>query len=163
MAIRYTNVHWLWLSLIVLIADQITKQIVHINMDHYESLRLLPVLNLTHMRNTGAAFSMLSTASPLVFITLGIVVSVGIIWWLRRHPHGDTLVAIGLALIQGGALGNIIDRAYRGYVVDFVDFHIGECDWCHWPAFNVADSAIVLGAGLLILDMFRRPAAPDPG
>lgn len=156
MAIRYHNVHWLWLSLIVLIADQITKQLVFMNLAQHETLRLLPVLNLTHMRNTGAAFSMLSSAPPLFFITLGIAVSIGILWWLRKHPRGETFVAIGLSLIQGGALGNIIDRAYRGYVVDFVDFHIGECAWCHWPAFNVADSAIVLGAGLLILDMFRK-------
>lgn len=159
MAIRYSNVHWLWLSLVVIVADQISKQFVHLNMAHYESIRLLPVLNLTYMRNTGAAFSMLSNASPLVFITLGVVVSVGILWWLRRHPRGETLVALGLSLIQGGALGNIIDRAYRGYVVDFIDFHIGECSWCHWPAFNIADSAIVIGAALLILDMFKRPAS----
>jgi len=159
MAIRYTNVHWLWLSLIVIVSDQISKQFVHLNMSHYESIRLLPVLNLTYMRNTGAAFSILSNASPLVFIALGVVVSVGILWWLRRHPRGESLVAIGLSLIQGGALGNIIDRAYRGYVVDFIDFHIGECSWCHWPAFNIADSAIVIGAALLILDMFRRPSS----
>ena len=159
MAIRYHNVHWLWLSLIVMIVDQITKQLVFMNLAQHETVRLLPVLNLTHMRNTGAAFSIMSSASPLFFIALGVAVSVGILWWLRRHPRGETLVAIGLSLIQGGALGNIIDRAYRGYVVDFVDFHIGECSWCHWPAFNVADSAIVLGAGLLILDMFRKTEA----
>lgn len=156
MAIKYHNVHWLWLSLAVIILDQVSKQMVHINMEQYESLRLLPVLNLTYMHNTGAAFSMLSSAPPLVFITLGIAVSIGILWWLRLHPRGETLVAAALSLIQGGALGNIFDRAYRGYVVDFVDFHIGECGWCHWPAFNVADSAIVIGAGLLIWDMFRK-------
>jgi signal peptidase II len=156
MAIKYHNVHWLWLSLAIIVLDQITKQLVFINLEPYETLRLLPVFNLTHMRNTGAAFSMLSSASPLFFIALGVAVSVGILIWLRRHPHGETLVAIGLALILGGALGNVIDRAYRGYVVDFLDFHIGECGWCHWPAFNVADSAIVIGAGLLIWDMFRK-------
>jgi signal peptidase II len=159
MAIKYRNVHWLWLSLVVILLDQITKQLVFINLEHYEAVYLLPVLNLTHMRNTGAAFSALSSASPLFFIGLGVAVSVGILWWLRAHPRGETLMAIGLSLIQGGALGNVIDRAYRGYVVDFVDFHIGECGWCHWPAFNVADSAIVIGAGLLILDMFRKTAA----
>lgn len=156
MAIKYRNVHWLWLSLAVIALDQISKQLVFINLQHYETLRILPVFNLTHMRNTGAAFSMLSSAPPAFFILLGVIVSVGILWWLRRHPSGETKVAIGLSLIQGGALGNIIDRAYRGYVVDFLDFHIGECGWCHWPAFNVADSAIVIGAGLLIWDMFRK-------
>jgi signal peptidase II len=159
MAIKYHNVHWLWLSLVIIVLDQITKQLVFINLEQYETLRLLPVLNLTHMRNTGAAFSALSSASPLFFVVLGVAVSVGILWWLRLHPRGETLVAIGLSLIQGGALGNVVDRAYRGYVVDFVDFHIGECGWCHWPAFNVADSAIVIGAGLLILDMFRKAEA----
>jgi signal peptidase II len=156
MAIKYHNVHWLWLSLAIIVIDQITKQLVFINLEPYETLRLLPVFNLTHMRNTGAAFSMLSSASPLFFIALGVAVSVGILVWLRRHPQGETPVAVGLALILGGALGNVIDRAYRGYVVDFLDFHIGECGWCHWPAFNVADSAIVIGAGLLIWDMFRK-------
>jgi signal peptidase II len=159
MAIKYHNVHWLWLSLAVLALDQISKQLVFMNLQPYEALRLLPVLNLTHMRNTGAAFSMLSSAPPLFFIALGIVVSIGILWWLRRHPRGETLVAVGLSLIQGGALGNIIDRAYRGHVVDFIDFHIGECGFCHWPAFNVADSAIVIGAGLLILDLYRKTDA----
>ncbi len=156
MAIKYHNVHWLWLSLAIIVIDQITKQLVFINLEPYETLRLLPIFNLTHMRNTGAAFSMLSSASPLFFIALGVAVSIGILIWLRRHSQGETPVAIGLALILGGALGNVIDRAYRGYVVDFLDFHIGECGWCHWPAFNVADSAIVLGAGLLIWDMFRK-------
>lgn len=156
MAIRYHNVHWLWLSLIVIVLDQVTKQLVHLNLDLHETVRVLPILNLTQMRNTGAAFSMFSSASPLFFVTLGVAVSVGILWWLRRHPRGETLVAVALSLIQGGALGNVIDRVYRGYVVDFLDFHIGECGWCHWPAFNVADTAIVIGAGLLILDMYYK-------
>lgn len=156
MAIKYRNVHWMWLSVIIIAADQISKQLVFIHFEPYESLRLLPVLNLTHMRNTGAAFSMLSSAPPLFFILLGVGVSLGILWWLRKHPSGETLVAVGLSLILGGALGNIIDRAYRGHVVDFIDFHIGECSLCHWPAFNVADTAIVTGAGLLLLDMYRK-------
>jgi signal peptidase II len=161
MAIRYHNVHWLWLSLVVLSLDQITKQMVFLNLAHHESLRLLPVFNLTHMRNTGAAFSMFSSASPLFFAGLGVVVSIGILWWLRRHPRGETLVAVALSLILGGALGNVIDRVYRGYVVDFLDFHIGECGWCHWPAFNLADTGIVIGAGLLILDMYRKSGSEN--
>jgi signal peptidase II len=159
MAIKYHNVHWLWLSLTIIVVDQITKQLVFINLQPYETVRLLPVFNLTHMRNTGAAFSMLSSATPLLFIALGVAVSVAILWWLRRHPRGETLVAVGLSLIQGGALGNVIDRVHYGYVVDFLDFHIGECGLCHWPAFNIADSAIVIGAGLLILDMYRKTGA----
>jgi signal peptidase II len=162
MAIRYHNVHWLWLSLGVIALDQITKQLVFVKLQQFETLWLLPVLNLTRMHNTGAAFSMLSRLSPVVFVVLGVVVSIGVLIWLRRHPQGQTLVAVALSLILGGAIGNVIDRATRGFVVDFIDFHIGNCRYCHWPAFNVADTAIVIGAGLLILDMMRDRTAPDP-
>lgn len=155
MPLKYTNIYWLWVSAAIILADQITKQLVVRNMEVYDTIYLLPVLNITYLRNTGAAFSMLSDAPPLFFITLGVAVAIGIMIWMRRHPDDERMTAAGLALILGGALGNVIDRAMpsRGYVVDFIDFHIGECSYCHWPAFNVADSAIVIGAGLLILDM----------
>lgn len=163
MSARVTNIHWQWLSLAVILADQITKQLVVIHMDVYDSIYLAPILNLTYMRNTGAAFSMLSNAPPIFFISLGVAVTIGVLWWLRKHPEGQKMVAIGLSLIQGGAIGNVIDRAMpsRGYVIDFIDFHIGHCTYCHWPAFNVADSAIVIGAGLLIWDSFRNREAKD--
>lgn len=150
MPIEYKNVYWLWLSFAVIVVDQITKQLVAKGMELYEVIPLLPFLNLTRMHNTGAAFSMMSSASPLFFIALGLAVSVGVLVWLRRNKSGEQLMAIALVLIQGGALGNIIDRATRGHVVDFIDFHVAG--W-HWPAFNVADSAIVVGAGLLLVDM----------
>ena len=161
MAIRYHNVHWLWLSLGVIVVDQITKQLVFIKLQQFESLWLLPILNLTRMHNTGAAFSMLSHLPPFMFVALGVVVSVGVLVWLRRHPTGQTVVAVALSLILGGAIGNVIDRATRGFVVDFIDFHVGNCRLCHWPAFNVADAAIVIGAGLLVLDMMRERPTPD--
>src|SRR3546814_12793163 len=104
------------------------------------------------MKNTGAAFSMMSDASPVLFVLLGVGVSVGILLWLRRHPRDQHLVAIALSLIMGGALGNVIDRVTRGYVVDFVDFYVGS--W-HFAAFNVADAAITCGAALLLLDMLK--------
>jgi signal peptidase II len=104
------------------------------------------------MHNTGAAFSIFAGATPWFFVALSVLVSVGILIWMRRHPTGDRLVAASLSLILGGALGNGIDRATRGFVIDFVDFHIHG--W-HYPAFNVADSAIVLGAILMGLDMLR--------
>src|SRR3546814_17769453 len=85
------------------------------------------------MKNTGAAFSMMSDASPVLFVLLGVGVSVGILLWLRRHPRDQHLVAIALSLIMGGALGNVIDRVTRGYVVDFVDFYVGS--W-HFAAFK---------------------------
>jgi signal peptidase II len=113
------------------------------------------------MRNTGAAFSMFSSAPPAFFVLLATAVAVGILWWLRRHPQGQTLMASALALILGGALGNVVDRVTRGYVVDFIDFYIGS--W-HFAAFNLADSAITLGAGLLLLDMvLEQRRAADPG
>ncbi len=150
MAFQYKNVYWLWVSAAVMLADQVTKQMVVRSLDWFDVLPVFPHFNLVHMRNTGAAFSMLSEASPLFFIALGVAVSVGILWWLRQNPRGQTLFALALSLILGGALGNVIDRATRGYVVDFLDFYWGS--W-HFAAFNVADSAITVGAGLMILDM----------
>lgn len=146
------NVHWLWLSALVIAADQVTKQLVVNKLALFDRIPLFDWLNLTLMHNTGAAFSIFAGATPWFFVGLGVLVSVGILVWMRRHPRGETLVAASLALILGGALGNAIDRATRGYVIDFVDFHIQG--W-HYPAFNVADSAIVLGAILLGLDMLR--------
>ena len=92
---------------------------------------------------------MFSNAPPLLFILLGVGVSIGILWWMRRHPSDERLAAASLSLILGGALGNVIDRATRGHVVDFIDFYVGE--W-HFAAFNLADAAISVGAALLILD-----------
>lgn len=151
MAFHYKNVYWLWISAAVMLLDQVTKQLIVKNLGWFDVLPVIPHFNLVHMRNTGAAFSILSDAPPIFFILLGVVVSGGILWWLRRNPQGQTLVAVALSLILGGALGNVIDRATRGFVVDFLDFYWNG--W-HFAAFNVADSAITVGAGLLILDMF---------
>lgn len=150
MSYQYKNVYWLWLSALVISIDQITKQLVVKHLQWFEVQPLIPHLNFVHMKNTGAAFSMFNTAPVWVFAALGVVVSIAIIVWMRRNPSGQTLVATALALILGGALGNVIDRVTRGSVVDFVDFYIGN--W-HFAAFNVADMAITLGAGLMILDM----------
>lgn len=162
MSYQYKNVYWLWLSALVISIDQITKQLVVKHLSWFEVQPLIPHLNLVHMKNTGAAFSMFNTAPVWVFAGLGVVVSVAIIIWMRRNPSGQTLVATALALILGGALGNVIDRVTRGSVVDFVDFYVGN--W-HFAAFNVADMAITAGAGLMILDMLldaRRAKAIDP-
>ncbi|MGQ0530044.1 MAG: signal peptidase II [Panacagrimonas sp.] len=150
MAFRYSNVHWLWLSAAVMLADQITKQMAIRSIAQFESVTVLPFLNWVHLQNRGAAFSMLSQMPPWFFVLLGVVVSVAILIWLRRNPTGQRAVAAGLALILGGALGNVIDRVRLGHVTDFVDFHVAG--W-HFAAFNVADAAITIGAGLLILDM----------
>lgn len=159
MAFKLNNSHWLWLSALLILADQVTKQLVVNHVDWAQRIALTDWLNLTHLRNTGAAFSILADTPPWAFALLGCGVSIGIIIWLRRHPVGERWVAVGLALILGGAIGNVIDRVTRGAVIDFIDFHIGT--W-HYPAFNVADMAITLGAACLIIDMlvvWRRDAA----
>ena len=146
---------WLWLSLVVIALDQATKFLVTRFLDLYERVEVLPVLDFTLLHNTGAAFSMLAGASGWqrwFFVGLASVVSVLLIVWIWRTPRGEKLLPLALALILGGALGNVIDRVVHGYVVDFIHAHWGTA---YFPAFNIADSAITLGAALLILDAFR--------
>ncbi len=150
MTLRFRNPQLLWLSALIIALDQLSKWLIEQRIPLYEVVTLTEVLNFTHLRNTGAAFSMMAGLPPAFFIVLGSAVSLGIVWWLRRHAEEQRLVALALACILGGALGNVIDRVVRGAVVDFVDFHIGN--W-HYAAFNVADVAITVGAFLLILDM----------
>lgn len=146
------NVQWLWLSVAVVVLDQIVKQIISTNLKPYRPLELTGWLNVTLMHNTGAAFSIFQGASPWIFAVLAAVVAAGILVWLWRHPFGERLNAAALALIAGGALGNAIDRVIHGYVIDYIDFHIGA--W-HYPAFNIADSAIVIGAvGFALTSLF---------
>jgi signal peptidase II len=154
--LRAGAANWLWLSLAVVLLDQWTKYLITDNFDEFEELVLLPVLELMRLHNEGAAFSFLSGASGWqrwLFTGLGIAVSAGILVWLRRLPaRGQNLLAAGLAFVLGGALGNVIDRVLWGHVIDFIRVHYNE--W-YFPAFNVADSAITVGAALLILDTLR--------
>ena len=162
------NRAWLWASLLVLIADQVSKWLVVRRIEPLRSIRLLPHLNLINLHNTGAAFSSFSAAPAMVFVILALAVTAGILYWLRENPHGQRLLAAGFCLIVGGALGNALDRVTRGYVVDFIDFYIGR--W-HFAAFNLADSAISVGVALLLLDLLldrlrqrskdSRPKAPS--
>ncbi len=153
--------HWLWLTLLIVVADQWTKRLVTDHLEEFEAVVLLPVLDFMRLHNEGAAFSMLSDASGWqrwFFSVLAIGVSVGILIWLRRLPaRGKSLLAAGLCLVMGGAIGNVIDRIRLGHVIDFIRVHYAE--W-YFPAFNVADSAITIGAGLLILDMILQPKNP---
>lgn len=147
---------WLWLSLAVVGLDQATKFLVTRFFDLYERVEVLPVLDFTLLHNTGAAFSMLADASGWqrpFFIGLGLAMSALLLVWIWRSPRGDKLLPLALALILGGAIGNVIDRVIHGYVVDFIHVHWGAA---YFPAFNIADSAITVGAVLMILDAFRE-------
>ena len=147
---------WLWLSLVVIVLDQSTKFLVTRFFELYERVEVLPVLDFTLLHNTGAAFSLLAGASGWqrwFFIALACVVSVLLVAWIWRTPRGDKLLPLALSLILGGAVGNVIDRVVHAYVVDFIHAHWGAA---YFPAFNIADSAITIGAVLLILDAFRE-------
>jgi len=145
--------NWLWLAVVVMALDQWTKALIVDRFEEFDKIVLLPVLEIMRLHNEGAAFSFLSTAGGWqrwMFIGLGVVVSAAILVWLRRlPPKGQGLLAAGLSLILGGALGNVIDRVLFGHVIDFIRVHWGEH---YFPAFNVADSAITVGAVLVILD-----------
>ena len=150
---------WLWLSVAVIVLDQATKFLVARFLDLYERVEVLPVLDFTLLHNTGAAFSILAGASGWqrwFFIVLAGAVSLALVVWLWRLPRGDRLIAVALALVLGGALGNLIDRVRHGYVVDFIHAHWGAA---YFPAFNIADSSISIGAALLLLDAFREHRA----
>jgi len=145
--------NWLWLGVTVMALDQWTKWLIVDRLEEFQQIVLLPVLEIMRLHNTGAAFSFLSNASGWqrwVFVGLGVAVSVGILVWLRRLPaKGQGMLAAGLSLIVGGALGNVIDRVLHGHVIDFIRVHY---DAHYFPAFNVADSAITIGAALIVLD-----------
>lgn len=146
---------WLWLSVVVIALDQITKALASAHLVLREPVPLLPFFNLTLMHNSGAAFSFLSSAGGWqrwFFVVIALGVSVALIWWLRQLQRSQLSLALALALVLGGALGNVWDRIMLGYVVDFVDLYYGSR---HWPAFNVADAAITVGAVLLLLDALR--------
>jgi len=149
---------WLWLSVLVFALDQLSKQFVDASMRLYETIPLLPVFQLTYLRNQGAAFSFLSQAGGWqrwFFIALSVGATVLITYWLKSMDRRKTWEAAAWALVLGGAVGNLLDRVVYGYVIDFLDVFYG--DW-HWPAFNVADSAITLGIGMLLIDSFRGRA-----
>lgn len=151
---KQTGLRFLWISLLVFILDQWTKNLVLDAMQLYQSNQILPFFNITYVHNYGAAFSFLDDAGGWqrwFFTAIAIVVSGVILWWLKQAKQTDKMLPIAFAFVLGGALGNVYDRAVYGYVVDFLDFYVN--DW-HWPAFNIADSGIFIGAALIILDMF---------
>ena len=148
---------WPWLAwaLVILVADQITKTLI---VDHYQlgdSTFITSFFNIVRAHNTGAAFSLLADAGGWqrwLFTGIGVAATIFIGWQLKAHP-GQKLFSFSLASILGGAVGNVVDRLMHGYVVDFLQFHYAN--W-YFPSFNVADSAITVGAACLILDELLR-------
>ena len=152
----YGRLAWLWLSLLVLVVDQATKYYFEHRLELYEQIVIIPdYFSWMLAYNTGAAFSFLADSSGWqrwLFALIAIVVSVVLVVWLKRLGRDDTWLAIALALILGGALGNLYDRVAIGHVIDFIFVHWKEHGF---PAFNIADSAITVGAIMLALDMFK--------
>ena len=146
---------WLLGALLVIALDQGTKQLAVAMLDLHVPVPVLPFLDFTLIHNPGAAFSLLSSAGGWqrwLFAGLSVIISVFIIHWLRGIPRGRFLLPLALTLVLGGALGNLWDRLVLGAVVDFIDLHYRG--W-HWPTFNVADSAISVGAFLLFVTLMR--------
>jgi signal peptidase II len=151
--VRASGIRWLWISLLVIVVDQVSKLWIERSMTLGESFAVLPVLDIVRAHNSGAAFSFLADAGGWqrwAFSLLAVGVSIALVFWLRRLAlAAHSLLASGLVLILGGAIGNVIDRIEHGYVVDFVHAHWGAA---YFAAFNVADAAISIGAALVILD-----------
>lgn len=149
---------WLWLSAFAVVFDQLTKAIAEAELILHQPLAIFPGFNFTLMYNKGAAFSFLSEAGGwqrIFFVALSTIISIFLLFWLRQitqdeKQKNNQLLQAAIAFILGGAIGNLIDRAMTGEVVDFIQVYYSTY---YFPAFNIADSAITLGAGLLILDM----------
>jgi signal peptidase II len=155
--IRNTTSYWVWLSIaaLVLIADQFTKVLIISTYQLGEGFPVTSFFNIVRVHNEGAAFSFLATAGGWqrwLFTGLGVAATIAMVWMLKKHP-GQKLFGFAIACILGGAIGNVIDRVMQGYVVDFLDFYYAGI---HFPAFNIADSGITLGATFLILDEVLR-------
>ncbi|HGJ5856301.1 signal peptidase II [Arsenophonus nasoniae] len=147
-----TGLRWLWLTVVILIVDLSSKQLILNHFQLYESIPLMPYFNLAYAQNPGAAFSFLADKGGWqrwFFAFVAIVICVVLIVMMYRQSVNKKLSNIAYALVIGGALGNLCDRLVHGFVVDFIDFYVG--DW-HWPTFNIADMAICVGAALIILD-----------
>src|ERR1700722_890326 len=154
---RLGSLVYLWVSVAVIALDQFSKAIIEHSLNLYQSISVLPVLEITRLHNTGAAFSFLADEAGWqrwLFTALAFIVSAALVIWLRRIDRGARVLASAVALILGGALGNVIDRLRLGHVIDFVHAHWGEH---YFPAFNIADSAITIGAALLLLDAWLEP------
>lgn len=162
------KIYYYLLALIIISLDQYTKLLALQHLSHATPVPVLPFLNWTLLFNKGAAFSFLSDAGGWQHGLLGglaVAVSVFLVVYIYRLPQQAILLSIALALVLAGAVGNVYDRFTLGYVVDFIDVYLDHCSFlqswfyaCHWPAFNIADSAITLGAILLVVDAVKNPS-----
>ncbi|WP_286266223.1 signal peptidase II [Thalassotalea atypica] len=153
---QHSGLTWLWLTVLLLILDQVTKQYVAMNLGLYERIPVTDFFNITYAQNPGAAFSFLADQTGWqrwFFTAMATVASIIFVVWLARTPKENKILSIAFALLLSGALGNLIDRVLFGYVIDFLDFYY---DTYHWPAFNIADSAIFVGAALMVVDSFKK-------
>ena len=147
---------WIWLAIVVIVFDQLTKYIASTSLELHQPLAVMPMFNWTLMHNPGAAFSFLANEDGWqrwFFATIAVVVSVVIFLWIKKLEQHEKWQAIALALILGGAVGNVIDRIWLGYVVDFIQVYYQQ--W-YWPAFNIADSAISVGVVMIIIDSIKE-------
>lgn len=138
---------YIYITLLIVILDQATKYLADRFISPFDTLEILPFLNLVHVRNKGAAFGILSNIGNTAFIFISLAAVIVIFIMLIKGKEDR----LSLSLILGGAVGNLIDRIFRGFVVDFVDIFVGRY---HWPAFNVADSALTVGIGLIFIRLF---------
>ncbi|MEN8643006.1 signal peptidase II [Pseudomonas sichuanensis] len=161
---RFGRLAWLWLSLVVLVVDQATKVYFEGALSLYQQIVVIPdYFSWTLAYNTGAAFSFLADSSGWqrwLFALIALAVSAVLVVWLKRLGRNETWLAVALALVLGGALGNLYDRVVLGHVVDFILVHWRNTHY--FPAFNVADSAITVGAVMLALDMFKSKKSEEP-
>ncbi|SFN18599.1 signal peptidase II [Izhakiella capsodis] len=154
-----TGLRWLWLAVVVIAVDFASKQWVIHHMMLHETLPVMPFFNLFYAHNYGAAFSFLADKGGWqrwVFAAIAIAIVISLLVIMYRSAATKWLNNVAYALIIGGALGNLFDRAYHGFVVDFIDFYVGE--W-HFATFNIADCAICIGASLIVLEGFITPPA----
>lgn len=147
---------WLWLTFAVIALDLVTKNMANYYLTRFTSDKITSFLNIVLVYNTGSAFGFLANQSGWqlwLFVGIAVAISLAILTWLWRSSSMHFITALGLSLLLGGTLGNLYDRIVDGYVIDFLDFHY---QGYHWPAFNIADTAICLGAFCLILSAFRK-------
>ncbi len=158
--------NWMIIATVIVIADQITKYIATVKLEMFETVAVMPMFNFTLMHNEGAAFSFLSDAGGWqrwFFTIISFIVSIALIVWIKKLKPEEKLQALAFSFILGGAIGNLIDRLFLGYVIDFIDIYYNAS---HWPAFNIADSAITIGVVILIVDtvfpnLFKKSSKSD--